>query len=281
MITRAVHIEIALSQSHEHFIQAFRRFMARRGIPAVIFSDNAQTYRQSNITFEAWRLILKNCIDSVTNSVIKWTYIPPRMPWAGGFYERLIGSIKRNLRSTTAEKTFTAWELYTYLTEAESIVNSRPLSAQDLSTPITPSHLLYGRNIMISPPSFEKADLPENFQTDAHAAIIQQWRARTSLITHFFRRWKKDYFENLRQSSKWPTDHGNVKIGQIVIVLDDTLRKGGRRFPLGRVTAIKIGRDQRVRSVTLQLADGKSYTRSIRLLAPLEVEPIQTTSSVD
>ena len=273
MISRAVHCELTLSQNLNDFLLAWRRFVARRGIPAVIYTDQARVFQSSSISLEAWRVIIKNCISSVKSSIIEWKHITVRAPWQGGFYERLVGSIKRNLKSNTAEMVMTDWQLYTYLTKAEAIVNSRPLSAHDLDTPITPSHLLYGRNIALGPPSFEGCDLPKNLQD--HADIIKQWRDRTALITHFYRRWRKDYFLSLQQSRKWTDPKPNLKIGQIVIVVDDSLRKGGRKYPLGRVTGIKIGRDDRVRTVTVVLSDKRTFSRPIQLLAPLEVDTIQ------
>ena len=40
LVTRAVHIEIAHSMDASSFINALRRFVARRGKPAVIYTDN-------------------------------------------------------------------------------------------------------------------------------------------------------------------------------------------------------------------------------------------------
>ena len=42
-------------------------------------------------------------------------------PWQGGFYERLVGMVKRCLRKATGRKHFTLEQLATLLTEIEAI----------------------------------------------------------------------------------------------------------------------------------------------------------------
>ena len=42
MISRAVHVELSLSQNLNDFLLAWRRFVARRGIPSVIYTDQAK-----------------------------------------------------------------------------------------------------------------------------------------------------------------------------------------------------------------------------------------------
>ena len=45
--TRAIHLEQLPSLSTEGFLQAFRRFSSRRGLPRILISDNAKTLIQS------------------------------------------------------------------------------------------------------------------------------------------------------------------------------------------------------------------------------------------
>ena len=45
--TRAVHLELVDSLSVPAFLQAFRRFAARRGLPARLISDNARTFKSA------------------------------------------------------------------------------------------------------------------------------------------------------------------------------------------------------------------------------------------
>ncbi|GFW09916.1 integrase catalytic domain-containing protein [Trichonephila clavipes] len=74
---------------------------------------------------------------------ITWKFIPPTAAWFGGFWERLVRTVKELLRRTLGKAIFTYEELLTILCECEKVVNSRPLTylpenMQDL-TPITPA----------------------------------------------------------------------------------------------------------------------------------------------
>ncbi|KRY76018.1 hypothetical protein T4B_7003 [Trichinella pseudospiralis] len=48
MVTRAVHLELVMDMTSISFLAGFRRFIARRGRPSVIQSDNFQTFKQAD-----------------------------------------------------------------------------------------------------------------------------------------------------------------------------------------------------------------------------------------
>ena len=89
-IIRAVHLEIVDSLNESDTIMAVRRFVSRRGLPSIIYSDNAKT-------FVAVRTQL---ISHYGHLAPKWKMIAPRSPWWGGFYERLVRSVKVALRKS-------------------------------------------------------------------------------------------------------------------------------------------------------------------------------------
>ena len=100
-------------------------------------------------------------------SKIQWTFNVERVPWWGGVFERLIRSVKRCLRKVIGRAKLSFDELLTVVTEAEMIVNSRPLSyvtSEDLDEPITPSHLLIGRRILSVPDNLCYSDDDETYE---------------------------------------------------------------------------------------------------------------------
>ncbi|XP_071043021.1 uncharacterized protein [Parasteatoda tepidariorum] len=77
---------------------------------------------------------------------INWKFIPPSAPWWGGFWERLIGILKRILRKVLGRTSLNFEQLNTVLCDCKSIINGRPLTyaSEDISdlVPLTPSMFL-------------------------------------------------------------------------------------------------------------------------------------------
>ena len=76
----------------------------------------------------------------------------------GGFYERLIQSVKRCLRKSLGRTILNFDQMNTLLVEIEGILNSRPLTYVEDDTggvgyTLSPSHLIYGRRITGNPNS--------------------------------------------------------------------------------------------------------------------------------
>ena len=58
---RAVHLEMVEYMTAEHFLETFRRFIARRGKPNKIISDNATTFKAAKNTIDiAWNDITRD-----------------------------------------------------------------------------------------------------------------------------------------------------------------------------------------------------------------------------
>ena len=89
--------------------------MSRRGISQEIFTDNGTAFVSEMMQrFAAERKV-------------KWYRNVPKAPWMGGFYERLVQSVKRCLKRAVGSVELTYVELQTILAEIELILNSRPL----------------------------------------------------------------------------------------------------------------------------------------------------------
>ena len=82
MSTRAIHLELVDSLNVESFLLAFRRFIARRGLPSVIISDNATNFKSASK--EVKRLFRSPRLgESFANKQVKWQFIVDRSPWQG------------------------------------------------------------------------------------------------------------------------------------------------------------------------------------------------------
>ena len=77
--------------------------MARWGKPKQLISYNASQFKlASSVLEETWSATVgdSDVQSYVANEGIEWQFIVELAPWMGGFYERLIGVVKRCLRKT-------------------------------------------------------------------------------------------------------------------------------------------------------------------------------------
>ena len=78
MSTKAIHLELVSDLTSDAFIAALKRFIARRGIPDQIFSDNSTNFRRaSSILHELYRLLKSKGFEQTTQDFtsaqgIKW-----------------------------------------------------------------------------------------------------------------------------------------------------------------------------------------------------------------
>lgn len=243
--TRAVALYLTDSQTTPEFMITFRKFCAEYGPPQLVRSDNAKTFKKAAASLK-----------------IKWLFNPPRAPWWGGFYERMVQSTKRPLKKVIGAALVTRKELECLLVELQTVVNLRPLTqpqtdAED-ANPITPAGLM-GKTFT-DEPALELTARDMNRRQRYLARISQNLR----------KRWKSEYLCKLLVSK---TSHNNLappRVGDIVLVHDDA--KPRSRWPLARVIETLPGPDGIVRLVKLVNATGFEFHRAVQRLLPLEVD---------
>ena len=118
----------------------------------------------------------------------------------------------------------------TFITEAENIVNSRPLSVSNLCSPdapepLTPNHLRTMKSKIVLPP-------PGNFQRE-DLYCRKQWRRVQFLKNEFWSRWREEFLQNLQTRQNWTHPKRNLKINDIVISKEDSGCRN--QWPLARV----------------------------------------------
>lgn len=160
-VTRAVHLELTTDLTARAFLLAFKRFAARRGIPAIVYSDNAKAFRCS--AKQLCSLFEDDVQDYASSHRIKWRFIVECAPWWGGFWERVIRTIKEALKRCLGRSSLRYNELLTVLAEVEAAVNCRPLTylEDDVTSTdvLTPSHFLVGKRLVTLPTERENLAL--------------------------------------------------------------------------------------------------------------------------
>ncbi|XP_051172236.1 uncharacterized protein LOC127288674 [Leptopilina boulardi] len=98
---RAIHLEIVSDYTSEAFIATLKRFVSRRGLPQVIYSDNGTNFKGAQRELdEVFKSVVKSAeIQSyVINDKIRWEFIPPAVAHFGGIWEFGVRSVKYHLR---------------------------------------------------------------------------------------------------------------------------------------------------------------------------------------
>ena len=200
LAVRALHLEIVNDLSAEEFLCSLRRFIARRGKPIQIISDNAAQFKLAKTVIE--RLWLKVMTDPdvqnyISTQGIQWKFIVELAPWMGGFYERLVGSVKQALRKSLSKTSFTTDQFATLITEVEAVINSRPLVyvGDDINSglALSPAHFL-----LINPktgiPVLEEDLDPEYLTTVSNKdAIISRWTTMQTYLNQLWKIWSREY----------------------------------------------------------------------------------------
>ena len=266
-VTRAIHLELVSDLTTEAFIASLRRFIARRGKPKQIWSDNGTNFTGAKSELHLLGKFLKDNNNALANEVqnegISWSFIPSYSPHFGGLWEAGVKTVKYHLRRVAGNALLTFEQLYTLLTQIEATINSRPLTplSSDPSdmAPLTPAHFLIGRPL-VSIPDPDLMDVPENRLS--HFQQIQR------LHQHFWKRWSREYISELQQRYKWKTNYGSLKVNDLVLIKEDNIPP--LKWSLGRIVQLIYGNDGLARVAVIRTTKG-DIRRSFAKICPLPV----------
>ncbi|XP_055622597.1 uncharacterized protein LOC129766156 [Toxorhynchites rutilus septentrionalis] len=255
LCTKAVHLELVSDLSTDRFIQALRRFVARRGKCSSLYSDNGTNFVGARNKLKELLIMLKDqqhreqvskvCADEG----MRWHFNPPSAPHFGGLWEAAVRSAKHHLLRVIGENPVSLEDMNTLLIQVEACLNSRPLTPlsddpNDLE-PLTPAHFLVGESLQAIPePNLEEIPLNR----------LNQWQLIQRRLQTFWSRWRKEYLSQLQARTKRWRPAIKIEVGKLVIIKDDNLPP--MRWKLGRIIEVHPGADGIVRVVTLKTANG-------------------------
>ena len=196
----------------------------------------------------------------------------------GGFYERLVGLVKRSLRKTIGKICLTYEQLQTIITEVQAVVNSRPLVyvGDDINSGITltPANFLT-LNPYTGIPEDETSDHDSEYQPQQTSAqkLLQTWLKCQKHLNRFWKMWRDDYLLNLRERTNTHVRGPRInalqkpKPGDIVLIRDN-LPRGS--WKLGRIKNMITSQDGEQRAAKVTLPSHKIINRPLKLLYPIE-----------
>ena len=180
----------------------------------------------------------------------------------GGVWERLIHSVRRALLALSNEREMNEDQLRTFLNEAESIVNSRPLTPVTLEVdsdlPLTPKHFLkMSASSGLHPVAVGNGDCQPR----------RGWWFVQHVSDQFWRRFSKEYLRTILQRQKWHRLQRTFATDYIVLVVDNSSPRS--QWPLGRVLEAYPDEHGVVRSVLVRLK-GREIKRPIHKLCLIQ-----------
>ncbi len=263
-LSRAVYLEQLPTLEMEEFIRSFKRFVARRGRPTKVYSDNGSTF----VGAANWlRKVMKDekFSDFLAKKNIQWQFNLSRAPWWRGQFERLVGLVKRSLYKSIGRGGLFWQELEEVLIDVEVALNGRPLCyVEDIQQPIlTPNSMLFSQT----------NQLPE---LKHHHLEDQSLRRRAKYLAKckeaMWLHWTKEYIRGLKERHcGYKTDDWkdcNLRVGEVVIIRGD--EKNRNQWKLGVVQKFVKGKDGIIRGAKLRAAKN-CLERPVQHLYPLEL----------
>ncbi|XP_028969039.1 uncharacterized protein LOC100907922 [Galendromus occidentalis] len=257
---RAVHLEAVPSLSGPQTMLTIRRFLAAHPACTHLISDNAKNFTKASTE-------LKKLFNSVNESQmremlrgrnIQWTFICPRAPNRGGFYERLIGVLKSCLYKTLGRSLVGYEEFRTILCELAAVINKRPvtyvLSDPDSVEPLTPDNFLQGGPSFVPVAQAEPVDLLRSDEGYSAEQLRHGLLKRTTYFASLRSRWAREYLMLLRSlNATWGSPTAPLAVGEVCLVRDSN--RSRTRWDLVRVVEAHRGRDGHVRTYTVNNRD--------------------------
>ena len=255
MSTRAVHIEVAHSLTTHSFLNAYRRFVCRRGPIRTLRSDRGTNFigAKNELQTAMQELdteMIKRKLAQDNCDFFEFNFNVPHASHMGGCWERMIQTTRNSLAAILIQHPGLLDDegLQTFMIEAEAVVNSRPLtligSVEDGES-ISPMQLLTLKSAVVLP-------LPGVFsREDVYSR--KRWRRVQYLANQFWTKWKRDFLPSLQERSKWTKEYPNLEVNDIVLILDDTSPRS--QWPKGKIVEVFPSQDGQVRKVKVKTQD--------------------------
>jgi hypothetical protein len=220
--------------STDKFLMALQRFAERRDLPHTIYTDNARTFHAAN--YELWKqLSAPKTHQFLAHNGMVWKFLAPRAAWWGGWWERMIGKVKRYLRKVLGQSRLTEEQLNTTLISIEASVTSRPITQGEGSAALISAHFLIGEGLVT---------IPKGIEPTARQNLTKELRLQQQLSDDFWKRWTKEYLVELRSFHEVQRPEGKaaqLRLGDVVLIQEDARPR--HLWGRAHVEELRKGRD--------------------------------------
>lgn len=134
-----------------------------------------------------------------------------------------------------------------------------------VSYPLTPSHLINGRNVTLTPNDrhFEVVSTLE--------LLTKRAKYQRKILANFTKRWKNEYLPSLRELANRNDDVENIlSVGELVIAKNEQTKRSF--WKIGKILQLIASKDGKIRSAKIESDKGTtSPVRPLQYLVPLEL----------
>ena len=194
--SRAIHLEVVTDVRTETFLNCLRRFTSHLGIPEMLITDNASTYKRANKLLIM--LFKRREVQAyLPNQCITWRYNLELARWWHGFYERHVGLFKKSLKKILGKALLTLEETMIVLCDTEGVLNSRPITYIYTDWTCIDTISVCGKRLSTLPSCSAEDELikyPEDQSTFTRCMIYP-----STLMNNYWKSWLHDYIVNLRE----------------------------------------------------------------------------------
>ena len=257
-VTGALHSEVLAGASTMHFMVEWEKFIATRGRPNWVVSDNGTNFKSktntadsANLTSVDWLEVERRELKHKTT----WEFVTPGAQWRNSKAERRVKTLKKVLATVLAttlnpnrKLEFNYSEFQGIIKRVTNVANDRPVDLKvvrgEFAVPVTVNHLLLGRNR--GEPGPEVKDISEHdgyrmqhlFVSEVEKLWWEEWRmkALSTLVPY--------------HAAKDAQARPNLCVGDVVMEMKDS--KVAAAYTLARIVkADPSERDGLVRTVSI------------------------------
>ena len=240
---RSIILDLVEDNNCKNFKNSIKKFIARRGCPKKIISDNGKVFKaQESQMF-------------CSEGGITWKFNLDGALWWEGFWEILVGMVKKSLKKSIRSKRLPFTELSTVFFEIENVLNNRPLCfICDVSEVLTPNSLLYDRKL-----DFENKCIVEgHFEVAKENELWLRKCVLQKVVESFWLMWHQENLDGLREirsCRKVGKGASEIRVGNVVVI-EEVLPR--HRWRLGVVVELLEDTDGYVRGAKVKVGKTKN-----------------------
>lgn len=280
--SRLVYLDVVKDMTAKSVFESVSIFITRNGLPRIFYSDNGKQLVKVKKDLQEY-LEQMSQLHPDREYRFKWLHLTAHSPWKGGFYERLIRSIKDALCTYSLDPTISVHRIASrvngkrsklsfehlklVMAEIEAMINNRPLFVHEDQI-IRPVDFLAGKGSAQMPIS---RNLPSSYQKPN---LIRDYKAFQKRVNKFREMWKTHYILELRnfhQHKERQTVPRKFEVGDVVHVKKPNTAIDS--WPLGIVIKTFANTDGITRSVSVRTLNRGNITeevKDVRNLIPVE-----------